>query len=979
MTTAIPLPQERRSLDMRKRSASSARGNQVALPFFQPDGRHLRPTGILERVVFANAPLPAPSFDTTWAPMLPSHLAIEALPHPTPLLQPTIHRAIQPPPPCVPVVLDRGIVHQGILSREQLALVARALDVHSRMHVDENGREIRLASLVALGTGSGKTSVALAVAEATRNLEQLNTPAIVVTSSRLIAGVFRTQGDEVGIESSRFHSVDHANIDALDRIDLDTRPYLLMTYAILRRRLNDTVEQIEAHLLKSPRAPYADILREALVEAKKERRARVSVSFAKLLMTLMPEDVLLVWDECDALRNGQSEQGFALREIDRARPQARMLFLSASPMPEAAAFGYLAGRLGLAGKNALFRSAAHAVEAATKNIRIAEILVAEGVALGTIVTGGLSFEGITYTTVTTETTDAQRTLLDAYRTLSTTMLEYARERLRHYSDLKYDAARFDIPTSSELSTLANAAHKNLLMDLCRPALFARIDAALEAGDSVVVEVARTGEALRQQTDPNGVLGTSGKQMIRDLVQRCCLPLKVRTITDNGKTILVDRQPERTKALRAVYDRTIDALAADDHILTDLATRYGSLFDEITGRSVRTSRVNGKFTLTPRKPARDNTNSIRKFADGEIRVVGVSEAGSRGIDLHAASTFKNRSKRRLLVFDPFVKPAEFLQIIGRVCRTGQVQWPDVEFFATDLPALSATLGTVVAKMRETGACTYGDRSSLRVHANALALKPSHVMAISLLEADLAKDPTLKPFAPRVKEINTVKGFVRFAAELPTCDRYPLQQRMWSRFVSACEQIAIKETDQTLFTADSFEVHDDELLGVPVQRITIEEPNQFVRTFEETVRRANDGDGFFLDTPNGPICAIPLPRYGNNPQEYRLIDVAGAKVDSLPLGTEISRERARELWDEAIAKVPRHRRHITVAKAPFAQLRTLDRTLSRQFGEPPVLSDVFMADNSHVFTARNGGTAIYGMYLPALELQNLELRAARAGLS
>src|SRR5579863_4111448 len=231
------------SRSTRRRAAQVA---QTTLDFFRSSQRRLIPTGIIEPVAFIEGNAGSPA-DGVWSPYIPRAVAVDASPHPTPLLVPTCQRAVDTPQPHVPVMLDRGLVHQGILSREQLDLIARGLAAHDRFHVNERGDRVRFGYLVGFGTGSGKTSVALGLAEATRNGCTSKPPTVIVTSSQLIAGVFREQGQDLGIAQDRFFSVNHANLDTLARIDLEKTPYLLMTYAIFRRYIGGTIEQAQAH------------------------------------------------------------------------------------------------------------------------------------------------------------------------------------------------------------------------------------------------------------------------------------------------------------------------------------------------------------------------------------------------------------------------------------------------------------------------------------------------------------------------------------------------------------------------------------------------------------------------------------------------------------------------------------------------------------------------------------------------------------
>lgn len=945
-----------------RRSRTS--GAQTAFPLFHLGDRHLRPTGIIEPVAFTRNEVPPLSDGAHWSAYIPRALAVAAPPHPTPLLAPSVQRAIRQPLPNVPVRLDRGLIQQGILSREQLELVARALTAHSRRHVDEHDRSVRCGFLLGFGTGSGKTSVALAAAEATRSLERTPPPVVTVTSSRLIAGVFQTQGHDLGIPPDRFGMLAHAHLDTIAQLDVRRTPYLLATYATLRRPLTQTVEAAEAHLRAHPDAPYASMLMDAVRDGKSRRSATIRLRFADVLRCLLPDDTLWIFDECDALRELNSDQGHMLRTIDAAMPDARMLFLSATPIPNAKAFKYLANRLGLAGPQAMYPTS-ELVAAAAQQTRMAELLIAEGVSLGTVASGGLSFEGVTYSTITVRTTDAQRAVLDQYQAIVNGAVVYAKARLERYSRLTFDEARFPVPTASQITMLANRALKTIVTDMCRPALFDYIDEARARHESIVIELARTGEAQRQAAaaaEGADHSTSSGKHLIRGLIELLSLPVNVRTIRVGDKAVLVDRNPERTAATTSSFVRALNAVVDDDHVLTDLATRYGSDFAEITGRSVRTVRVNGALQTIPRSSAKANAQAIRDFADGRVHAVAVSEAGSRGIDLHAGATFANREKRNLLVFDPFLRPAEFAQVMGRVCRTGQVSWPNVVFFTTDIPALSANLGTVVAKMREAGACTYGERDSIAIRADTLVLNAPDSDVINLMAERMKADSALAPFHAATHRVKRVVDLVRWIATMPSCDRYPLQQRLWHTLTTACETIQMKELDQRTYPSKRQVATPTTIGGCPAVRLQIEEPYTFVRDWNCVERETRGADVHFLETARGITCAIRLPRYGNNPQEYRLLRVDVAHIGLLPDGTPLSRDEARARWQMECDALPQITRNIVVALPPFGPLRAYDEERSSSRRVEPLLDDRRFIRDTHVFVDAHG-SAIFGLYLDA----------------
>lgn len=940
---------------------------------------------------------------------MPKAAAHGALPHPTPLLQPSLHACITPPTPSVPVKLDVGMVQQGILSAEQLELIARTLDAHNRIHEDETGRAIRLGSALVFGTGSGKTSIALGTIEATRNATTPKHPAVILTINNLIEKVFIEQCDELGMDPNAVHILKHANLETLQRINLNETPTLLVTLAIARRIIKVTTYEALAACTAHPDALWQPLLRELAQKQHEAREQYISVRFMDLLLRMLPGDTLWVWDECDGLRTKDSDQNKAYRQVDKAQPFARMVYLSATATPNAEAIGYLANRLGIAGKNALYQTAEQAVEAAKKDLTLAEIMVANAVGLGTLSTGGLSYEGIVYDTIVTQTTPEQRVLIDACNDALATVVAYGKQRVRRYDHLTFDEADFPVPTQGELTTLARLARSTAVMDLCRDALFAHIDQAIERGEQVIVELAHTGEAQRRDSVLNEEthVGTSGRQIIARLLRKAALPLRVRVIERDGKRILIDRTPELTERTRALFARMFDAVVEQDHILTALADRYGNRFDEITGRGVRTTRVGGQFQTTRRSPKRDNDRAKNHFNAGLIRVLAISEAGSRGIDLHAAGHFECTAQRHLMVFDPFLRPAEFAQALGRACRTGQISWPKVSFFSTDIPALSASLSSVVSKVRAAGACTYGDRRAIRVQTMTADLHSTRgKYAIDKALYDLRDTSPFKEIfaewnAPTAFTASSTSFLLR-AANLPCNDKHAHQQKLWSLLAKHYADSCINEPNDGVqhIGAEKIDIAPIKIAGVDALRLTSTQAGTnatFVRTWQQLQRQETNGGEHVYTVIKGNVHAyIPLPNFGQRLfKEYLHYTPLHSELHAGdPKGTTIDALEAKTRWEAEIANLPKSTRTAIVVPFPITNVVDLDRRatawVKADLAEreahlkphlhtkvEPLITDETLTRNVNLFYDERGH-AIFGLWLSSWMVETLEERAHAAGL-
>lgn len=100
---------------------------------------------------------------------------------------------------------------------------------------------------------------------------------------------------------------------------------------------------------------------------------------------------------------------------------------------------------------------------------------------------------------------------------------------------------------------------------------------------------------------------------------------------------------------------------------------GYTTDEITGRTMYADEENG-WQLA-RRPAFDRQQVVDSFNRGTTRVLILNAAGAEGISLHAS--VKNplglgQAPRRMIILEPHQDIEVFMQLLGRVNRTGMVE-------------------------------------------------------------------------------------------------------------------------------------------------------------------------------------------------------------------------------------------------------------------------------------------------------------------
>ena len=141
------------------------------------------------------------------------------------------------------------------------------------------------------------------------------------------------------------------------------------------------------------------------------------------------------------------------------------------------------------------------------------------------------------------------------------------------------------------------------------------------------------------------------------------------------------------------------------------SQAGYQVEEITGRtkSLQYNKEATKATIQGRpKP---NTNEvIDSFNSGELDALIINSAGSTGVSLHSSQEFKDQKKRRMIVAQAEKNIDTFMQILGRVFRTGQVVPPAYELLQGDIPAEKRPAAVLNRKMASLNANTTAGRKT-----------------------------------------------------------------------------------------------------------------------------------------------------------------------------------------------------------------------------------------------------------------------------
>lgn len=156
-------------------------------------------------------------------------------------------------------------------------------------------------------------------------------------------------------------------------------------------------------------------------------------------------------------------------------------------------------------------------------------------------------------------------------------------------------------------------------------------------------------------------------------------------------------------------------------ITFRLTQEGYRVGEVTGREhIANYDVEGNLTYQRRSnQERSKANvvqTVKSFNEGHLDVIILNRSGSTGISLHASEKFSDQRQRHMVVVQSERDINAFMQMLGRVHRTGQVVPPNFTLLMGDVPAEKRPGAVLSKKMASLNANTTAARKSAFSLAN-----------------------------------------------------------------------------------------------------------------------------------------------------------------------------------------------------------------------------------------------------------------------
>ena len=185
--------------------------------------------------------------------------------------------------------------------------------------------------------------------------------------------------------------------------------------------------------------------------------------------------------------------------------------------------------------------------------------------------------------------------------------------------------------------------------------------------------------------------------------------------------------------KLIRESTSDIFISPLDAIIERLHAKGYKVGELTGRNLYVARnENGEFVVK-RRTDKDKKKMQRDFNSGDLDVLILNKSASTGISLHASEKFKDQRQRTMIIAQPLSDINDYMQMIGRIDRTGQVHRGYYINLGLPVPAENRFLMMLSTKLKSLNAntTTSQDSKSNEVEAPDLLNKYGSQVVIEYL--------------------------------------------------------------------------------------------------------------------------------------------------------------------------------------------------------------------------------------------------------
>lgn len=328
-----------------------------------------------------------------------------------------------------------------------------------------------------------------------------------------------------------------------------------------------------------------------------------------------------------------------------------------------------------------------------------------------------------------EATKALRAIVSADTMFHEVYVKELSKEMKENGSVVQDSAGNQLTAGVQHTEFSSVVHnfvKQMLLGLKAQSAADEAIASLKRGEKPIIAVENTmGSFLTEYAAANGIgqgdsLGSFDyRTVLTRALDRSRVIIEVSPTGDKmKKAIPLSALDARTRNAYDSAQKVIDGLALEipvspiDWMRAEIV-RAGYGVAEITGRNLTadysdpTKPALSAIDLTEQK---DKVNTTRLFNSGKLDALILNVAGSTGISLHASEKFEDQRQRHMIVAQAAGDINIFMQMLGRVHRTGQVRLPKYTILSVDLPTEKRPTAVLSIKMKSLNANTSSNTES-----------------------------------------------------------------------------------------------------------------------------------------------------------------------------------------------------------------------------------------------------------------------------
>jgi C-terminal domain on Strawberry notch homologue/MutS domain I/Toprim-like/Protein of unknown function (DUF3991)/P-loop containing NTP hydrolase pore-1 len=370
-------------------------------------------------------------------------------------------------------------------------------------------------------------------------------------------------------------------------------------------------------------------------------------------------------------------------------------------------------------------------------VPLQQIVASKFVASGQMLRRERSYEGISFqakvVAVDREVADqfsaAMRAIKDFDRAKQEALKELNKQLKAEAKAMGVDSAIGDVGAKSTqfTSLMHNCIEQGLLAQKAEATVIEAVQ-SLQSGQKPVIAVANTmGSFIQAFAEMNEIQnGNVVDISFADLLRRYLERSRDVLIKDYRGTMTRQRLTDSELGEEAIvaYEDALEWIEESDFssipvspidYITQRLEREGYSVREVTGRSAALNYLSNGTTTYRIRPDSERTSKARisavaDFNSGRADVILLNCSGSTGISLHASERFADQRPRHMIVAQAERDINVFMQMLGRVHRTGQVALPSYTLLMGDLPAEKRPGAILCRKMAGLNANTTAARET-----------------------------------------------------------------------------------------------------------------------------------------------------------------------------------------------------------------------------------------------------------------------------